>query len=180
MCPHVYVYHRSSTRPHLKTNSRHRTPFPHASYHLDSISSRCLSPTSSTSLSLECGRQCSLIFCEYYTPQVVMLYRSLIIGVSHFSPRLPTPFLTRTTSYRLVPTFGRDTIHCFTCNTSALKKLAARDWEDMLQVSMPVIDELLPTPCNTIIPRSTVHIVHLARLRQAPYPHKQYNRCIIC
>lgn len=54
-------------------------------------------------------------------------------------------------SYRLIPTFGRDTIRRFTRNTSSLKKLAARDWEDMLQVSIPIFEDLLPAPCNNII-----------------------------
>lgn len=38
--------------------------------------------------------------------------------------------------YRLVPTFGRDTIRRFRANTSDLKHMAARDFEDFLQVSM--------------------------------------------
>lgn len=33
-----------------------------------------------------------------------------------------------------VPTFGRDTIRRFGANVSAMKKLAARDFEDLLQV----------------------------------------------
>jgi hypothetical protein len=37
-------------------------------------------------------------------------------------------------SYRQIPTFGRDTIRRFHANVSAMKKLAARDWEDLLQV----------------------------------------------
>jgi hypothetical protein len=36
--------------------------------------------------------------------------------------------------YRQIPTFGRDTIRRFDANVSAMKKLAARDWEDLLQV----------------------------------------------
>lgn len=38
-------------------------------------------------------------------------------------------------SYRHVPTFGRDTIRRFQRNVSDLKKMAARDYEDILQVS---------------------------------------------
>lgn len=53
--------------------------------------------------------------------------------------------------YRLVPTFGRDTIRRFTRNTSGLKKLAARDWEDMLQVCLPILEGLLPRPCDVIV-----------------------------
>jgi hypothetical protein len=37
--------------------------------------------------------------------------------------------------FRMVPTFGRDTIRKFSNNVSAMKKLAARDFEDMLQAS---------------------------------------------
>ena len=38
------------------------------------------------------------------------------------------------TRYRQVPTFGRDTIRRFRDNCSELKKMAARDFEDLLQV----------------------------------------------
>lgn len=54
-------------------------------------------------------------------------------------------------SYRLVPTFGRGVIRRFVKNTSAMKKLAARDWEDMLQVAIPVFDGLLDEPYNSIV-----------------------------
>jgi hypothetical protein len=40
-----------------------------------------------------------------------------------------------TSRYRQVPTFGQDTIRLFHENASAMKKLAARDYEDLLQVS---------------------------------------------
>lgn len=33
-----------------------------------------------------------------------------------------------------MPTFGRDTIRRFRSNVSEMKQLAARDYEDMLQV----------------------------------------------
>ena len=36
--------------------------------------------------------------------------------------------------YRQIETFGRSTIRRFDANTSALKKLAARNYEDALQV----------------------------------------------
>lgn len=38
-------------------------------------------------------------------------------------------------SYREIPTFGRNTIRKFSDNVSGLTKLAARDFEDLLQVS---------------------------------------------
>ena len=36
--------------------------------------------------------------------------------------------------FRQISTFGRDTIRKFSNNASAMKKLAARDFEDLLQV----------------------------------------------
>ena len=39
------------------------------------------------------------------------------------------------TRYRAIPTFGRGTIRQFVSNASAMKQLAARDFEDLLQVS---------------------------------------------
>lgn len=37
-------------------------------------------------------------------------------------------------SYRAVPTFGRDTIRKFSNNCSEMKQMAARDFENLLQV----------------------------------------------
>lgn len=42
--------------------------------------------------------------------------------------------LTCPARYRQVPTFGRDTIRKFSANCSEMKKMAARDFEDLLQV----------------------------------------------
>ena len=41
-----------------------------------------------------------------------------------------------TTRYRAIPTFGSSTIRRFATNASEMKKLAARDFEDLLQVSL--------------------------------------------
>jgi hypothetical protein len=41
-----------------------------------------------------------------------------------------------TTRFRAMPTFGSSTIRCFATNASEMKKLAARDFEDLLQVSL--------------------------------------------
>ena len=40
--------------------------------------------------------------------------------------------------FRQIPTFGRFTIRRFHNNVSEMKKLAARDFEDILQVRMPI------------------------------------------
>ncbi|KAF8815986.1 hypothetical protein BYT27DRAFT_7185715 [Phlegmacium glaucopus] len=52
--------------------------------------------------------------------------------------------------YCHVPTFGRGTIRRFHNNASAMKKLAGRDFEDLLQCSLPVFEHLLPEPHNKI------------------------------
>jgi hypothetical protein len=41
-----------------------------------------------------------------------------------------------TTRFRAMPTFGSSTIRRFGTNASEMKKLAARDFEDLLQVSL--------------------------------------------
>ncbi|KAF7300934.1 hypothetical protein MIND_00656300 [Mycena indigotica] len=48
--------------------------------------------------------------------------------------------------YRLIPTFGQATIRRFTENTSALKKLAAWNWQAILTCSLPVVEGLLDDP----------------------------------
>ncbi|KIM59741.1 hypothetical protein SCLCIDRAFT_83123, partial [Scleroderma citrinum Foug A] len=50
--------------------------------------------------------------------------------------------------FRQVPTFGQDTIRWFHKNVSELKRLVARDFEDILQCSIPVFVGLLPDPHN--------------------------------
>ncbi|KAI0063164.1 hypothetical protein BV25DRAFT_453896, partial [Artomyces pyxidatus] len=53
--------------------------------------------------------------------------------------------------YRAMPTFGRDTIRKFHRNASGMKKLAARDFEDLLQCAIPVFEGLFPSPHNNIV-----------------------------
>ncbi|KJA20593.1 hypothetical protein HYPSUDRAFT_101131, partial [Hypholoma sublateritium FD-334 SS-4] len=53
--------------------------------------------------------------------------------------------------YRAVPTFGRSTIRRFTENASAMKKLAARNYEDLLQCAIPVFEGLIDEPHNSSI-----------------------------
>ncbi|KAG2003606.1 hypothetical protein CC2G_004198 [Coprinopsis cinerea AmutBmut pab1-1] len=70
--------------------------------------------------------------------------------------------------YRLVPTFGVDTIRRFRNNISELKQLAARDFEDILQCAIPVFEDLLPPPHNQRIMRMLFSFAHwqaLAKLR---------------
>ncbi|KAF7371652.1 hypothetical protein MVEN_00021000 [Mycena venus] len=53
--------------------------------------------------------------------------------------------------FRKVPTFRRSTIRRFHANVSEMKKMAARDFEDILQCCFAVFEGLLPEPHNTII-----------------------------
>ncbi|PCH37180.1 hypothetical protein WOLCODRAFT_83675, partial [Wolfiporia cocos MD-104 SS10] len=53
--------------------------------------------------------------------------------------------------FHLVPTFGHDTIRHFMNNVSAMKQLAARDFEDILQCIIPVFDMLLPPEHNEVV-----------------------------
>ncbi|KAF9555164.1 hypothetical protein CPC08DRAFT_643214, partial [Agrocybe pediades] len=53
--------------------------------------------------------------------------------------------------YCAIPMFGHDTIQKFTKNVSGMKKLAARDFEDMLQCTIPCFEGLLDDEDNEII-----------------------------
>ncbi|KAJ7330330.1 hypothetical protein DFH08DRAFT_926009 [Mycena albidolilacea] len=53
--------------------------------------------------------------------------------------------------YRQVPTFGQATIRRFTNNASAMKKMAARNFEDLLQCALPVFEGLLDEPHDSIV-----------------------------
>jgi hypothetical protein len=44
--------------------------------------------------------------------------------------------------FRLVPTFGRGTIRRFANNASEMKRMAARNFEDLLQVRVSNIERL--------------------------------------
>ncbi|KAH9478851.1 hypothetical protein JR316_0009313 [Psilocybe cubensis] len=71
--------------------------------------------------------------------------------------------------YRQVSPFGLTTIRRFARNASDMKKLAARDFEDLLQCSIPVFEGLLPEPAhnkiiqNLLFEMATWHA--LAKLR---------------
>ncbi|EGO18986.1 hypothetical protein SERLADRAFT_443529 [Serpula lacrymans var. lacrymans S7.9] len=50
--------------------------------------------------------------------------------------------------YRNIPPFGQDTIRRFSTNSSEMKKMAAHDYEDLLQCAIPAFEGLLPEPHN--------------------------------
>ncbi|KAF8550589.1 hypothetical protein OG21DRAFT_1499714 [Imleria badia] len=53
--------------------------------------------------------------------------------------------------YRATPMFGRGTIRRFHKNASSMKRLAARDFEDLLQCAIPIFEGLLPSPHNETV-----------------------------
>ncbi|KAH8093841.1 hypothetical protein BXZ70DRAFT_897117 [Cristinia sonorae] len=53
--------------------------------------------------------------------------------------------------FRQVPVFGRGTIRKFSTSVSDMKRMAARDYEDILQCVIPCIEDLLPSPHNEAI-----------------------------
>ncbi|KZV59901.1 hypothetical protein PENSPDRAFT_694744 [Peniophora sp. CONT] len=53
--------------------------------------------------------------------------------------------------YREIPTFGRLTLRRFSNNVSAMKKMAAHNWEDMLQCVLPVFEGLFPAQHDAVI-----------------------------
>ncbi|KAH7904408.1 hypothetical protein BJ138DRAFT_1138545 [Hygrophoropsis aurantiaca] len=70
--------------------------------------------------------------------------------------------------YRQVRTFGQSTIRRFSRNSSELKKMAARDYEDLLQCAIPVFDGLLTGKHNKCVLRLLFIFAHwhaLAKLR---------------
>ncbi|KIJ31571.1 hypothetical protein M422DRAFT_185709, partial [Sphaerobolus stellatus SS14] len=70
--------------------------------------------------------------------------------------------------FRLIPTFGQDTIRRFAKDVSELSKLGARDYEDILQCCLPVLQGLLPEPHNSVVLNMVFTLSHwhaLAKLR---------------
>ena len=71
--------------------------------------------------------------------------------------------------FRQIPTFGSTgTIRRFATNASEMKKLAGRDFEDLLQCAIPVFEQLLPEPHNSHVMKLLFRIAEwhgLAKLR---------------
>ncbi|KAG2154315.1 uncharacterized protein EDB93DRAFT_1248515 [Suillus bovinus] len=53
--------------------------------------------------------------------------------------------------FRHIPSYGHGVIHKFANNTSEMKRLAARDFEDILQCAMPVFEGLFPEDHDALI-----------------------------
>ncbi|KAG9082831.1 hypothetical protein FS749_006541 [Ceratobasidium sp. UAMH 11750] len=71
--------------------------------------------------------------------------------------------------FRSVPTFSNSTIRKFSEDVASLKRLAARDLEDILQCCMPVFKGLLPESIDSQVQRLLFTLAYwhgLAKLRQ--------------
>ncbi|KAI0324055.1 hypothetical protein GY45DRAFT_1263589 [Cubamyces sp. BRFM 1775] len=70
--------------------------------------------------------------------------------------------------FTAIPRFGRDAIRHFGDNVAGLKKLAARDYEDLVQCAIPAFEGLLPAAHDRIIRRMLFQLATwhaLAKLR---------------
>ncbi|TEB19132.1 hypothetical protein FA13DRAFT_1758280 [Coprinellus micaceus] len=78
------------------------------------------------------------------------LYIHLIRMLESLTGRETTSLVAELDSrYRAVPPYGHDTIRKFPLNASEMKRKAARDYEDLLQCSIPAFDKLLPPEHNS-------------------------------
>ncbi|KAJ3542068.1 hypothetical protein NMY22_g3642 [Coprinellus aureogranulatus] len=98
------------------------------------------------------------------------VWKSLFIQLLRMlevSPSNPSHILD--SRFRQIPTFGKDTIRRFRTNTSEMKQLAARDYEDMLQCAIPVFEGLFENANHGKMIRSLLFILAhwhgLAKLR---------------
>ncbi|KAG2119467.1 uncharacterized protein F5147DRAFT_564447, partial [Suillus discolor] len=62
--------------------------------------------------------------------------------------------------YRQIPMFGPATIRQFLANASDMTHMAARNFKDLLQCSIPVFDGLLPELHNTTVLRLLFTMAH--------------------
>src|SRR5216683_3967435 len=67
-------------------------------------------------------------------------------GTSKVSEYIKRVLISR--RYRQTPSFSQAVIHRFTNNVSEMKQLTARDYEDLLQCSIPIFEDLLDEPHN--------------------------------
>ncbi|KAF7298603.1 hypothetical protein MIND_00807400 [Mycena indigotica] len=69
-----------------------------------------------------------------------------LIRLLYAMPDGPSLVAELDSRYRQVPRFGIDTIRRFATNASEMKKLSARDFEDLLQCAIPVFEGLFSLP----------------------------------
>lgn len=98
--------------------------------------------TRCTKLHLVYGGLCSSTFYEYSSQKTISSFWNWISGKRiHVLASMKILIMTR--RYRAIPSFGRDTIRRFAENCSEMKRMAAHNFEDLLQVSEQAV--VVPT-----------------------------------
>ncbi|KAG1816036.1 uncharacterized protein BJ212DRAFT_1481109 [Suillus subaureus] len=79
--------------------------------------------------------------CELGTWKALFMH---LLRLLYALPGGAQAIVTLDTRFRQVPTYGNGVIYKFSINTSKMKKLAAHDFEDILQCAIPVFEGLFP------------------------------------
>lgn len=74
-----------------------------------------------------------------------------LIRILYALPRGSELVASLDSRFRQVPAFGNGVIRTFANNTSEMKRLAARDFEDILQCAIPVFEGLFPTDHDMVV-----------------------------
>ncbi|KAJ3536274.1 hypothetical protein NMY22_g6101 [Coprinellus aureogranulatus] len=97
------------------------------------------------------------------------VWKSLFIHLLRLLEAIDTTFISTLNSrFRQVPTFGRDTIRRFSKNVSDRKQFGAREYEDVLQCSIPAFEGLFPGEHDGHVQKLLYSMVHwhsFAKLR---------------
>ncbi|KIY49798.1 hypothetical protein FISHEDRAFT_40613 [Fistulina hepatica ATCC 64428] len=97
------------------------------------------------------------------------VWKSLLVHIVRILEALPPDRKSNfDLRFRQVPTFGRSTIRRFATNVSEMKKLAARDFEDILQCCIPCLEGVIDEPHGSKISDVLYLLVYwhsLAKLR---------------
>ncbi|KAG6904976.1 hypothetical protein DXG01_005858 [Tephrocybe rancida] len=107
------------------------------------------------------------------------IWKHLFIHLLHILESLKSPAAYELDRrFYLVPTFGHDTIRKFARSVSELKKMAVRDYEDLLQCIIPVFDGLLDISHDTPILDLLFHFAHWHRLAKL-HLHSELSLAIL-
>ncbi|KAG2336642.1 hypothetical protein BDR05DRAFT_978733 [Suillus weaverae] len=110
------------------------------------------------------------VFSNRLSPHHFNVFEALVVDLLHEVELVNKDLVHELDRrYRLVPPFGQSTIRQFTANTSELSNMAAHNFEDLLQCTIPVFDGLLSNKNhNKIIQDLLFTLAHwhgLAKLR---------------
>ncbi|KAG2063716.1 hypothetical protein BDR04DRAFT_1131029 [Suillus decipiens] len=107
-------------------------------------------------------------FSDHLRHLGVNIFRALIVDLLHKFELGVWKMLFIHLLYRQTPMFGAATIRKFSANSSEMKHMAAQNFEDLLQCSIPIFDGLLPELHNHTVLQLLFTMAHwhgLAKLR---------------